>query len=268
VKNVLFVKKYGPWVLVAGASDGIGREIATELSRKGLKLVLVARNQERLEGLIASLQNAGSPEIRIVAADLSTKAGRDSLIVNTADLEIGLFVAAAGFGTSGSFLEGSDDTESNMVELNCVMPMVLSRHYARPMAIRGHGGIIFLSSILGFQGVPWLASYAATKGFVQVLAEGLSVELKGEGVDVLAVAPGPVHSGFSSRAALTYPMADNPAKVARQVVASLGRKKTIHPGSVSTLLSIMLGPLSRPKRARVLGASMQPMVNSFKRVNK
>ena len=90
-------------------------------------------------------------------------------------------------------------------------------------------GIVLFGSLLGWQGVPRQANYAATKGYVQALGEGLHAELKPHGVDVLCVAPGPVHSGFANRAGMTMPSATTPDVVASSVWTTLGRRTTVVP---------------------------------------
>ena len=112
---------------------------------------------------------------------------------------MGLFVASAGFGTSGPLLECDLNQELNMVDVNCRALLQLSVLFGRRFAARGRGGLVLLSSLVAFQGVPRSANYAATKSYVQTLAEGLHLELAARGVDVLASAPGPVLSGFGAR---------------------------------------------------------------------
>ena len=113
------------------------------------------------------------------------------MVAGFRDLDVGLLVAAAGFGTSGPFLDSDLTQELEMLDVNCRALLSQSLHFGRRFAERGRGGLILLASLVGFQGAPFSANYAATKAYVQSLAEALHVELALRGVDVLASAPGP-----------------------------------------------------------------------------
>ncbi|MDP3404103.1 MAG: SDR family NAD(P)-dependent oxidoreductase [Brevundimonas sp.] len=253
-----FRTRYGPWAAVTGATSGIGEAFALDLARRGLDLVLVARNAEALATLAASPALAGR-QTRVIAADLSTLEGIEAVRRATADLEVGLLVAAAGFGTSGLFLDADAATEREMVQVNCLAVLDLCRHFAPAMARRGRGGLVLMSSLVGRQGTPYAVSYAASKAWVHVLAEGLNAELKSSGVDVIACAPGPVRSGFAERAGLRMGLADRPRDVARPTLSALGRKRLIAPGPVSKLLTWSLATAPRPLRGRILGGVMRGM---------
>lgn len=253
-----FRTRYGPWAVVTGATSGIGEAFALDLARRGLDLVLVARNAEALATLAASPALAGR-QTRVIAADLSTLEGIEAVRRATADLEVGLLVAAAGFGTSGLFLDGDAATEREMVQVNCLAVLDLCRHFAPAMARRGRGALVLMSSLVGRQGTPYAVSYAASKAWVHVLAEGLNAELKPSGVDVIACAPGPVRSGFAERAGLRMGLADRPRDVARPTLSALGRKRLIAPGPVSKLLTWSLATAPRPLRVRILGGVMRGM---------
>ncbi len=151
-------------------------------------------------------------------------------------------------------------------------PLDLSRHklssagtaalayeFGTRFARRDGGGIVLLSSLVAFQGVPRAANYAATKAYVQTFAEGLRQELSGSGVDVLAVAPGPVHSGFGQRANVQMSMAQTPAEVARGALRALGTRVTVRPGFLAQFLELSLKPLPRWGRIRVMGLVMGGM---------
>jgi uncharacterized protein len=245
--------RYGPWAVVTGASDGIGRAIAVQLARAGLNLLLVARRGEVLEQLALDLSREHGVSALAVAADLGTAEGSSATMAAASGLDVGLFVASAGFGTSGAFVESAVETEANMLEVNCSALMLGTHHFARTFVARGKGGIILLSSLVGFQGVPHQAHYAATKAYVQVLAEGLYHELKPLGVDVLAVAPGPVKTGFAARAGLNIGMFDLPDDVARGALKALGRRKTARPSFWAAFLEFALAPLPRMGRTAIMG---------------
>ncbi len=253
--------RYGPWAVVTGASSGIGRELALSLADAGLNLVLVARSQSVLERMAADLTARRGIEARVVAADLASEAGIGAVEAAARDLNVGLLVAAAGFGTSGSFLGSSLEKELEMLDVNCRAPLVMSLHFGRRFAGRGRGGIILMGSIVGFQGTPDAANYAATKAYVQTLAEALHAELAPLGVDVLASAPGPTDSGFAARAGMRMGTTLESADVARATLDALGRRSTVLPGALSKLLAYSLAPLPRWARVRIMGRVMGGMVH-------
>lgn len=253
------LSRYGPWAVVTGASDGIGREIARHLADARLSLLVVARRRAVLDALARELTERGAPEVRVLAADLGTDEGIAELNTASAALDVGLLVAAAGFGTSGPFVDAPLAEELAMIDVNCRAVTALAHAFARRFVARGKGGLVLMSSLLAFQGVPRAANYAATKAYVQTLAEGLARELGPRGVDVLASAPGPVHSGFAARASMTMSLALTPEAVAQQTLGALGRRGTVRPGWLSWLLEASLALLPRWGRVRVLGRVMAGM---------
>lgn len=251
--------RYGPCAVVTGASSGIGREVALLLAEAGFDLVLVARREGVLRGLAADLTTRHDISARTLPIDLAQRDGLDALARNTAGLDVGLYVAAAGFGTSGPFLDADPGTEIEMLRVNCEAVLSTSLTFGRRMADRGRGGLVLMSSIVGFQGMPNAAHYAATKAYVQALAEALYVELRPHGVDVLAAAPGPTHSGFAGRADMRMRRALSPRDVARGTLDTLGRRPTALPGLLSRVLRDGLAPLPRRARVRIMGSVMAGM---------
>lgn len=251
--------RYGPWAVITGASDGIGRAFAEELARRGIHLVLVARRGALLAALADELQEAHGIECRALVADLARADGVRSVIDSTADLDVGLLVASAGFGTSGPLIRSNPDVERQMLDVNCAAVLALATHFGTRLAGRGRGGLVFLSSLLAFHGVPGAAHYAATKAYVQTLAEGLRVELARSGVDVIASAPGPIRTGFADRARLRMSLALAPVIVARDTLAALGRRTTVRPGWLSKLLGWSLALLPRWGQVMVITPIMKGM---------
>jgi uncharacterized protein len=249
--------RYGPWAVVTGASSGIGRQMASSLAEAGLDLVLVARSRDLLEEMAEDLAARHGIEARAAPADL--RLGTGAIEAATRGLDVGLLVAAAGFGTSGPFLDSSLEEELDMLDVNCRAPLQMSLHFGRRFAKRGRGGIVLMGSIVGFQGTPNAAHYAATKAYVQTLAEALHAELTPLGVDVLASAPGPTDSGFAARAGMRMGRALTPAEVALPTLHALGRKPTVLPGLLSKLLAYSLAPLPRRARVRIMGRVMGGM---------
>jgi uncharacterized protein len=249
--------RYGPWAVVTGASDGIGRAFAHALAAHGLHLVLVARRQPVLQALADELQRAHGVQCRVIAADLADLENVHRLVEASAELDVGLLVAAAGFGSSGPLLNSPLGGETEMVNLNCTAVLALAWHYGRRLAARGRGGVVFMSSLLAFQGTPCAANYAATKAYVQTLAEGLRVEWADQGVAVIASAPGPIKSGFDARANMRFAQAMPAEVVARITLQALGHKTTVRPGWLSKLLGWSLAMLPRWGQVMVITQVMK-----------
>lgn len=254
-----FYTRYGPWALVTGASSGIGRAIALRLAEAGLNLVLVARSQAVLEQMAIKLTSQYGVEVRVFSLDLGLETAVETIEAATRDLDVGLLVGAAGFGTSGLFLNALLEHEMEMLNVNCRALLGLSWQFGRRFAARGRGGMVLMSSLVGFQGTPFAAHYAATKAYVQALAEALSVELAPLGVDVLAAAPGPTQSGFATRAGMQMGMVLHPENIALPILQSLGCRSTVLPGILSKFLTYSLVPLPRWVRVRIMGRVMGGM---------
>ncbi len=258
LKNKLQTQ-YGPWAVVTGASSGIGLEISERLAEAGLNLLLCARRESVLQDLQQRWATTYGNEVQILVADLSTKTGVQALMTAARDLEIGLFVASAGFGTSGHFIESSILNEVNMLRVNCEALLILTHHFSQRLVERKQGGVILLSSMVAFQGVPYAAHYAATKAYVQSLAEGLAEELKSKGVDVLAAAPGPVTTNFGKRADMQMNMSLKPSEVAVPILKALGRKSTVLPGRLTKFLVYALRTVPRWGKVKIMKIVMGGM---------
>ncbi|KGF73491.1 short-chain dehydrogenase [Neosynechococcus sphagnicola sy1] len=251
--------RYGSWAVVTGASSGIGAAMVRKLAEAGLNLVLIGRSQTVLEEMAADLTTHYGIEVRVIRLDLALETGVETIGAATRALDVGLLVAAAGFGTSGSFLDACLEEEMAMLNVNCRALLGLSWYFGRRFAQQGRGGLVLMSSIVGFQGMPFAAHYAATKAYVQALAEALDVELAPLGVDVLAAAPGPTQSGFATRAGMRMGMALKPGDIALPILNALGRRATALPGFLSKLLTYSLVLLPRWLRVRIMGEVMKGM---------
>ena len=253
-------EQYGPWAVITGASSGIGRELAWAIAARGLNVVLVARRQAALDTLASDLAQRFGVDTRVITADLSELADVKKVEQMTQSLEIGLLVASAGFGTTGHFLAGDIEKEINMLNVNCRALMMMSHAFGRRFAQQKRGGLILLSSILAFQGTPNSAHYGATKAYVQMLAEGLHIELTPAGVDVLAVAPGPTNSGFADRANMQMSGAMNAKDLAEPILQALGRRTTVLPGTLSKAIYWGLHSMPRWGRLRLMNNIMGGML--------
>ncbi|MEB4211264.1 SDR family NAD(P)-dependent oxidoreductase [Mycobacterium sp. 94-17] len=183
-----FATKYGPWALVAGASDGVGAAFAEGLAQRGVDVVLLARRQAVLDRVAADIAAKTSAQTRAVAIDLAQPGAAAAVAAATGDLEIGMLVYCAGADPNfAPFLDNSLEAAEAMVQRNCMVPMQLCHHFAPAMAERGRGGIVIFGSGAGLAGGPNMVAYGASKAFDMVLAEALWAELHGKGVDVLGL---------------------------------------------------------------------------------
>lgn len=254
-------KKYGTWAVITGASSGIGRELAYNLATAGFDLVLSARNLQVLEEMKDDLERKWNVKVEIVAADATTSEGRNRLIEATETIDVGLLIVSAGYGTSGLFLESNLPDEIDMLRLNCEALLSLTHHFSKKFAHQRRGGIILMSSMVAFQGVPYAANYAATKAYVQSLAEALAEELKPFEVDVLAAAPGPVASGFGTRANMKMTMSLQPSDVGIPILRALGRKSTVLPGFLIKFLVYSLQTVPRWAKVKIMKKVMGGMTS-------
>jgi short-subunit dehydrogenase len=185
-----FLKRYGPTALVTGASSGIGEALAVLLARNGFDLVLAARRTDRLDQLAARLRDHEGISVLVCQVDLSHAEAIDTITEACEDQDIGLLVSNAGFGMKGAHQDNDPRTLRNMVNVNCVAPMLLTQHFIPKLLDRGRGGIIITSSVESLMGFPYSAPYAASKAFASSIGEGLWGELHPSGIDVLALCPG------------------------------------------------------------------------------
>jgi len=237
------LQKYGSWAVVTGSSNGLGKEFAIQLAKLGFNLVLVARRKSLLKELSSQLEKSYGIKCLPINLDLGHTDSANILDEMTGHLDVGLIISNAGFGTSGKFLEGKIDVEKNLIDLNCRSLMELSYIYGQKFAEKKRGGIILISSLLGFLGTSGSANYAASKAFVQSFGEGLYSEMKRHNVDVLTVAPGPIHTGFAERANMNFMLALKPENVAKDSINALGKKMTLLPGFLTRFLYFSLQPL-------------------------
>lgn len=185
-----FFHQYGPVALVTGASSGIGKSFAELLARKGLDLVLIARRVQRLDELASSLQKQHGIKVKVSPIDLVETTAAQQVLEITSSADVGLVVSNAGFGFKGEYASGDSKFMSDMLMVNCHVPMLLAQGFVPRLRKRGKGGIVLTSSVEGLIGCPYSTAYAASKAFVKSLGEGLWGELTPEGIQVLTLCPG------------------------------------------------------------------------------
>ena len=188
----------GKWALVTGASSGIGWAIAEELAAGGTHLVLTARRKQRLAKLRRELRSTYGVQIEVLAADLAEPSTPPEIFAFTEErgITVDLLINNAGVGSYGEFLNSNVECELGIVQVNCSTVIHLTHLYLPGMVERRSGDILIVSSTAAYQGVPYMATYAASKAFDLLFAEALAREVEGYGVRVCALCPGPTTTGF------------------------------------------------------------------------
>ncbi len=184
--------------LVTGASSGIGKELARLFARDGHGVVLVARRRERLDELARELESKHGVKAWPIACDLAATDGVERLVGDIGSLGLGVdyLVNNAGVGTTGAFAESNPAAEVAMAELNVTAVVRLTRAFLPAMLARGQGRVLNVGSTAGFQPGPYMATYYASKAFVNHFSEALAYELRGSGVTVTLYCPGPTQTEF------------------------------------------------------------------------
>ena len=259
------LNEYGSWALVTGASSGIGKELAERIAEAGMNVIVVGRKNSSTTGSLSlqsvadSLESNYGVNTKVIHADLSIQEEVYHVIQQVEELDVGLLVASAGFGTSGELINTSIEDELSMLDVNCGALLILTHHFSRSFSKQRKGGIILLSSMVAFQGVPYAGNYAATKAYVQSLGEALAHEMKPFGVHVLAAAPGPVNTNFGSRANMHMGNALKPSDIGVEILKALGRKHTVLPGFLTKFLVTSLRTVPRWGKVRIMKLVMGGM---------
>ncbi len=188
--------------LVTGASAGIGQAFARRLARDGYDLILVARDQARLQELARELESGHGTMAEVLVADLTRPEPCKRVEQRIAEAHLSLLVNNAGFGTVGPFYRLDPDREEEEIRLNVIALVRLARAALPGMLERNHGAIINVSSVAAFQPTPFNATYGATKAFVNSFTEALAEEIRGSQVRLQALCPGFTRTEFQKRAGI------------------------------------------------------------------
>ncbi len=184
--------------LITGASSGIGKAFAEELAQRNYNLVIVARSQSALTALKEKLESTHQITVTVLVQDLSLPHGGQSIFneVKSKNITVDLLINNAGFGDYGKFADRTLQKQLNMIQVNIAALVELTYLFLGEMTKRNSGEIINVSSIAGYQPLPYLSVYAATKAFVLSFSEALWAEYKEYDIKVLALSPGPTKSNF------------------------------------------------------------------------
>jgi len=251
-----FKEKYGNTALVAGASEGIGAAYAHALAARGLDLILIARRKERLEAKSAQIAKQYGVKVLPVVCDLATADAMQQIINAIGDMPVDFMVYNAALSYIGAYLKTGLSTHTNIAQVNMLTPLAMLHYFGGKMAERGKGGIVLMSSIAGFQGSGYLATYAATKAFNRVLAEGLWYEWRHKGVDVIACCAGatatPNYINTNpDKASILEPKPQLPEQVVEECLRKIGTTPSFISGSGNKLVSFLMQHIFPRKKAVV-----------------
>lgn len=249
-----FKEQYGAWALVAGASEGLGAAFARSLAKRGLNLILVARRINLLEALAVDLKQEFNIEVRCFEIDLSLTEQVNQL-VDELEEEIGLLIYNAAYSPIGYFEEIDTDSLMKLIDINVKAPLLLTKRLSQSMITRRRGGIVLMSSMAGVQGSPKISTYAATKSFNTILAEGLWKELGKANVHVLASIAGAIRTpGYATASqGKDAPGTLDAEAVAEQTLDALGKGPTVVPGFFNKFANFIMARLmGRRQRINIM----------------
>jgi short-subunit dehydrogenase len=244
-----FTGRYGPWAVVAGASEGLGAAFAHALAARGVHVVLVARRGEVLAPLAAELSARHHTEALPIVADLADAGAAAAVAAALGTREVGLLVYNAAASFQGPLLSRAPADTLRVIDVNVRGPALFAHAFLPAMAARGRGGFVAMSSLVGATGAPGLASYAASKAFTTALGAALWSELRPRGVDVVVSCAGAIRTpNYLRIARKDAPGTLAPEAVAEATLDALGRGPLVVPGLVNRLALFVMGRLL-PRRA-------------------
>lgn len=259
-----FYEHYGPWALVSGAASGIGKEFARQLAAQKLNIIALDRQEDALQEQVLFLRQRYEVSVKRLLIDLAHPDFMETVIRETAGLEVGLLANVAGLSVVGTLLDSPLDLLQRQIAVNCYAPLTLTHHFGRFMRERRRGGIIFTSSTSAYQGTPLVTNYAATKAYNLILAEGLWDELAASGVDVLGFAPGATntpgfHRDHPQHRSIPMPYME-PGPTVAEAIAALGKTPSRIAGRSNRLAAFLTSRLLSRKRAiKLFGENMRKL---------
>lgn len=262
-------ERYGPWAVIAGASEGSGAEFSRQLAAAGLNVMLVARRQAPLDTLAAEIRQKYGVKVRVMAQDLSQPDAAEKMFAAAADIEVGLYVSNAGASdvVVGSILEQPLDKLVDHINFNVVTVTKACLLFLGPMCQRGRGGVVVMASVSGLiGGQPGASLYSSVKAFDLVWGESLYFECRRHGVDAIGIGVPPMATPVAMEKKMdmaSQPYA--PADVVRTSLAALGRQPSVifnfsgvdtEPGEVTAAKRHERMNIVRPALATAFGLSL------------
>ena len=239
-----YAERYGGWALITGGSSGIGLALARQLAAGGMNLLLVARDQAKLDAVADELRRAHQVEVACICADLSRPEGLDSMFAATHEHEVGILVPCAAIESHGYFVDDSAAVQQAMLQMDVVAPTLMAHHYGAKMAARGRGAILLVSSLSGWMAQPYMAAYGAAKAHLRSLGGSLHFELGDRGVDVTVLSPGPTNTPMAAGTGIDFASMGmavmQPDRVAALGLAGLGKRADVVPGIRNRMMLFMI----------------------------
>jgi uncharacterized protein len=260
-ENPIDSSRFGPWAVVTGASSGIGREFARQLSAQGIHLVLAARRGKELEALGRELAQRDGTRQRAAEVDLTKPDAIATLEAATRDLDVGLVVSNAGDAVPGEFLKANREDMHHIVKLNVVAQLDVAHHFGRRLAARKRGGLVLVGALGASEGIPFMAHAAATKAYVHSLGKALHIELGKQGVTVTVLMPGPIATPALGRLGIenppVKPLGVEPC-VSEALRALHAGRSTIVPGRLFRVMSALVpASVARSQTAKMFEPSLR-----------
>lgn len=256
-----FLAQYGPWALVTGGANGIGRAFCAALAERGMNLIVVDILAAPLAEAASALRTHGV-QVETVVVDLAAADFMMALHDALRGREVGLLVCSAADVPTAPFLDSDGAAHARAVAVNVLAPLQLTHFLAGSMRERGRGGVILLASMAALHGTGWVATYAATKAFNLILAESLWWELRDAGVDVLAVLPGATDTEGLRK---NSPYIDDPAtlgkpaEVAQEALAALGRMPSLVCGEQNRAVVEAMASMPRAQVIEMMSSATRLM---------
>jgi short-subunit dehydrogenase len=260
-----FKEKYGPTALIAGASEGLGAAWAHALAARGLDLILIARRPEPLAEITRELTQKFGVNVQPLSIDLAVENAAERIITAIGEKPVDLLVYNAAASHIGPFLAADPATHHNIAAVNMLTPLALLRHFGEKMVGRRRGGIILISSVAGFQGSGYLATYAGTKTFLKVLAESLWYEWRPYHVDVIACCAGATatpnyHATNPGKASPLEPRPQRPQEVVEECLRRIGTTPSFVSGAANKWVAFLMQHILPKKVAiRIMSDGLKKM---------
>jgi len=248
----LLFSRYGPWAVIAGASEGLGAAYARCLASMGFNLILIARRKLVLHVLAQELRADNQIDVIVAVMDLRHTADMVSFLHNQ-HIDIGLAIYNAAYAPLGQFSEISAEALEKVTDINVRSALLFTKVITdRYRSQKRPGAVVLMSSLAGGQGTPRLASYAASKSFNTILAEGLWHELKGDGIDIIASVAGAIRTpGYAERSSTKdAPGTLDPEEVVYKTLKAIGKGPIVVPGRINALGRFVMTRLM-PKAAAI-----------------
>jgi len=249
-----FKEKYGQTALVAGASEGMGAAYAHALAARGFDLVLIARRKESLEAKASQISAQFGVKVLQVVCNLADADATEQIVEVIGNLPIDFLVYNAALSYIGPYVDTDITTHLNIAKVNMTTPLAMVHYFGKKMIERGKGGVVLMASIAGFQGSGYLSTYAATKAFNRVLAEGLWYEWKQKGVDVIACCAGatatPNYVNTNpGKASSLEPKPQLPEQVVEECLSKIGKVPSFISGTGNKLVTFLMQHIFSRKQA-------------------